>query len=132
MFICLIKYICFQLYQKVRVLAFFWPVYLSTCTFATTLLRVLTKNIYFSGRSKRGGGRFYIIKWYFYPAPFRVRLDYILSFRQSTFSRWTAHLYRRLAADYPFTFDINFDFTIPRVITCATKYVTVIAWLKLL
>lgn len=26
-----------------------------------------------------------------YPAPFRVGLDYILSLRQPTFSRWTAH-----------------------------------------
>lgn len=27
---------------------------------------------------------------------------------------------------------INFDFTIPRVITCATNYVTIFAWLKFL
>nr|YP_010365084.1 hypothetical protein M1I11_mgp173 [Exserohilum turcicum]UOU81310.1 hypothetical protein [Exserohilum turcicum] len=53
-------------------------------------------------------------KYFYYSAPFRVRFDYILSLRQPTSSRWTAHHNLKrlccLAADYPFPFVHKFRF----------------------
>jgi hypothetical protein len=50
----------------------------------------------------------------YFPALFQVRLDYILSLRQPTFSRWTAFQTKRfvwnLAADNPFPFVHQFRF----------------------
>nr|UYR51092.1 hypothetical protein [Morchella crassipes] len=79
-------------------------------------------------------GHCYLKKLY-YPALFWVGLDYILSLRQPTSSRWTAHpllirgAWLRISH---FLSCINPDFTIPRVITCAPNYITIFGWLRLL
>ena len=71
-------------------------------------------------------------------APFQVRPDYILSIQkqcQPTFSRCTAYheyTYGTWLRITHFLSCINFDFTIPRVITCAIGYVAIPTWLKLL
>nr|YP_010218559.1 hypothetical protein LK370_mgp264 [Morchella brunnea]UBU98478.1 hypothetical protein [Morchella brunnea] len=76
-----------------------------------------------------------LLKKLYYPALFWVGLDYILSLRQPTSSRWTAHhllisgAWLRISH---FLSCINPDFTVPRVITCAPNYISMFGWLRLL
>ena len=123
--------------SKVRLLAFLRPEYLSTVYLALAV-RVFIHNscrLLFNTRSryksylkvikgwiwalkaenvKGGGGGLIWKKYFYYSAPFRMRFDYILSLRQPTFSRWTAHHIYYYAAWLRITHFlsyINFDFT---------------------
>ena len=76
----------------------------------------------------------YYFKLY-YPALFRVRLDYILSVisaNQLLVDELHTSLRRAWLRIAHLLSYINFDFTLPRVITCATRSVASLAWLKLL
>jgi hypothetical protein len=69
------------------------------------------------------------------PAPFQVRLDYILSARSRANPRLADELHspKELGCGLPIILSyINLDFTVPRVITCASNYIAIFDWLRLL